>query len=99
MGLAIGQICPIFRFSPSNIVLLTFATKCCVSIVMTLAEYLTEKRLKPREFAQRIGVSAESIRLYLAGERHPRPRAMRAITEATDGAVTANDFFSPESAA
>ena len=60
---------------------------------MTLSEYLTKNELSNRAFAERIGVTAEAVRLYVAGERHPRPGVMRLIMEHTDGAVGPADFF------
>jgi predicted transcriptional regulator len=66
---------------------------------MKLAEYLAEKGLNHREFADRIGVSAEAVRLYLTGDRTPRRGVVQAIAAQTDGRVTANDFFMQEGAA
>lgn len=66
---------------------------------MKLADYLTAKGLSPTEFAPKVGVSPEAIRLYLKGERHPRPKVMRAISAETEGAVSANDFFAAEAPA
>ena len=63
---------------------------------MKLADYLEKNALSRQEFADRIGVSTETIRLYLAGERTPRRKQMTAITEQTGGKVTANDFYSAE---
>lgn len=59
---------------------------------MTLSDYLAEKKVSPRDFAARIGVSPEAIRLYTKGARMPRPGVLRAIQTETAGAVTANDF-------
>lgn len=65
---------------------------------MKLATYLEKHRISRTEFAERVGVSAEAIRLWMAGERQPRRKVMAAITEATGGEVTANDFYSVEAA-
>lgn len=60
---------------------------------MTLGDYLAHHGLTAREFAPKVGVSAEAIRLYLKGERRPRAAVLEAIADETGGAVTANDFF------
>jgi transcriptional regulator with XRE-family HTH domain len=60
---------------------------------MRLDEYLTQTSASRAEFAQEIGVSVESVRRYLAGERIPDREIMVKIALATDGQVTANDFF------
>lgn len=65
---------------------------------MKLANYLIESGLSQRDFAAKVGVTSESVRLYLAGLRTPRPALMKKITEETKGAVTANDFAQTEAA-
>ena len=60
---------------------------------MTLAEYLDQEGLSITEFAERIDVTHETVRRYVAGQRLPRRAVMKRIAEATDGAVTANDLF------
>lgn len=65
---------------------------------MQLADYFDKTGVKPSEFADRIGVTSEAIRLYLRGARTPRPATMQAIHRATGGLVTANDFFRAEAA-
>ena len=59
---------------------------------MRLQEYLTHTATSRADFAQQIGVSVESVRRYLIG-RIPEPPVMEKIIEATEGKVTANDFF------
>ena len=44
-------------------------------------------------FADKIGVSHETVRRYCNGSRVPAQDAMRAIFIATSGAVSPNDFF------
>jgi transcriptional regulator with XRE-family HTH domain len=60
---------------------------------MRLAKYLTEKSLTSVDFAKKIGVSGESIRRYLRGDRRPSPEVMKRIARRTNGEVTANDFY------
>lgn len=60
---------------------------------MTLHEYLTRADIDRSEFAARIGVSTETVRRYLTGDRIPDKERMSRIALATDGQVTANDFF------
>ncbi len=60
---------------------------------MTLAEFLKSRGIKRKDFAERIGVTAQSVARYLAGEAVPRLDVMKAIHRETAGAVTANDFY------
>lgn len=60
---------------------------------MTLQEYLAEARIDRHQFADRISVSAETVRRYLNGDRIPDKKIMGRIALATSGKVTANDFF------
>jgi hypothetical protein len=60
---------------------------------MGLQEYLTTNSTSRADFAQKIGVSVESVRRYLNEGRVPEPAVMYKIIEVTDGLVTANDFF------
>ena len=59
---------------------------------MRLNEYLSERGLTRAEFARQIGVKHISVTRYLNG-RVPEPSVMCKIIEATEGKVTANDFF------
>jgi transcriptional regulator with XRE-family HTH domain len=59
---------------------------------MRLQEYLASNSISRADFAQQIGVSVESVRRYLCG-RVPEPSVMCKIIKATDGEVSANDFF------
>lgn len=65
---------------------------------MDLRAYLDTSGLDEAAFAAQLEVTKEAVRLWLTGERTPRPRMMRRIAEKTDGRVTPNDFiaqFSP----
>ena len=64
---------------------------------MKLAEFLADRIIKPADFGGQIGVSYEAVRRYCTGERIPDREVMARIFSATDGAVTANDFFGLES--
>jgi transcriptional regulator with XRE-family HTH domain len=59
---------------------------------MRLQEYHTSTGTTRADFAQQIGVSVESVRRYLEG-RAPKASVMCKIIEATEGKVSANDFF------
>ena len=59
---------------------------------MRLEEYLSETGLTRAEFARQIGVKQFSVSRYLNG-RVPEPSVMCKIIEATEGKVSANDFF------
>ncbi|HTE37540.1 MAG TPA: helix-turn-helix transcriptional regulator [Reyranella sp.] len=43
--------------------------------------------------AEKLGVSYNSARRYIVGERLPSPDVMRKIAKLTGGAITANEFF------
>lgn len=60
---------------------------------MRLQEYLAVTSTSRADFAQQIGVSVESVRRYLNEGRIPEPSVMSKIIEATEGKVSANDFF------
>lgn len=60
---------------------------------MKLADYMRANDLSRAEFAEKIGVSAETVRRYTDCGRIPTPTVMAKIALATGCAVTANDFF------
>lgn len=60
---------------------------------MQIATYIATRTTGAHELAERLGVSAEAVRLWSRGKRTPRPEMMRKIFEVTDGAVTPNDFM------
>ena len=60
---------------------------------MELAQWLTERGIRPEGFAVRIGVSTTSVYRYLSGDRLPEPPILRRIAEATVGAVRPDDFI------
>jgi transcriptional regulator with XRE-family HTH domain len=59
---------------------------------VTLAIYLKTARLNDAEFGRRIGVPRQYVQRYRHGSI-PTPEIMERIVAATDGQVTANDFF------
>jgi transcriptional regulator with XRE-family HTH domain len=59
---------------------------------MRLQEYLDQTGMTRAEFARRIGVRHITVTRYTEG-RPPNARLMGKIIEATEGQVTANDFF------
>lgn len=80
----------------NNTPLLTRTTVCCYTEGMTLSEFLAASNLSHADFASRVGVTKEAVRLWAVGARTPRPAAMLLIARATDGRVTANDFVRPD---
>ena len=60
---------------------------------MTLRQYLGERGITYEVFAAIIGVDTSTVGRYVVGRRRPREEIMRRIHKATDGAVTANDFY------
>jgi len=59
---------------------------------MKLMEYLSQEGLTTDAFAEKIGVSQGAVSRYATGQRFPVRAILRRIANATDGAVTANDF-------
>lgn len=64
---------------------------------MKLGPYLKSVDKTPEAFAREIGRSPVAVYRWIAGKRHPRGVNMALIMRATDGAVTANDFYEPDS--
>lgn len=61
---------------------------------MTLKDWLAENDITVPDFARKIRVkAAKTAYRYINGERIPNSRIMTRITAATNGAVTANDFY------
>jgi len=60
---------------------------------MRLSDYLREKKTTAVAFADRIGRAPSTVTRILSGQHTPDAATMRAIIEATDGAVSPNDFF------
>ena len=60
---------------------------------MNLRSYLSSRGISEAAFGQTIAVSQAAVNRYVRGERMPTPRIMARIVEATDGQVTANDFY------
>ena len=66
---------------------------------MKLAEYLERTDTTLQALGERLGVSHTTVLRWATGQAVPRGRArMEALARATQGAVTAADFF-PEAAA
>lgn len=60
---------------------------------MTLADYMTAKKLTDAEFAALVGVNRSTISRLRRLNQRPSFETMAAITQATRGKVTANDFW------
>lgn len=58
-----------------------------------IARYLADKGLSQKELARLTGISETSISRYVSGEQFPRRKHLVAISEATAGSVSANDFL------
>lgn len=63
---------------------------------MKLQDYLRRHQLSPKAFAERINVSSVTVTRYMTGARRPDWDVMSRIVDATDGAVTADDFLTVE---
>jgi len=59
---------------------------------MKLTEYLQLKGVRPKQFADLIGVSAAFVSRLLDGSRKPGGALALKIEEVTEGAVTLRDF-------
>ena len=62
---------------------------------MQLNDYLTAEKIKPAEFARRIGRSRATVHNILHRERMPAARLVPQIQVATAGQVGFADFFGP----
>ena len=61
---------------------------------MRLSDYLQESGLSAAEFGRKAGITHRvTMSRYVRGLRIPRPDEMGRITAASEGAVTANDFY------
>lgn len=59
---------------------------------MTLTSYLKKHSLTDDAFAALIDVERSTV-TRLRGKQIPKPEVMRRIAKATNGEVTANDFY------
>lgn len=60
---------------------------------MKLAQYLSEKKATASQFARELGVPVSTVTRLLRAERRPGIELVARIAAATNGAVTAEDFF------
>lgn len=60
---------------------------------MKLADFLKDRDLTVTAFAAQIERAPSTVSRIVKGQVHPDPQTMQAIITATDGSVTANDFF------
>lgn len=60
---------------------------------MKLSQYLAKHKMKPGQFAQKIGVHRSSVVRFCDETRRPDLGTLERIHDATDGQVTAADFF------
>lgn len=62
---------------------------------MTLDAFISSGVMTAADLARRSGLSAASITRITKGQQQPSFSAIRAIVNATDGKVTANDLVFP----
>lgn len=60
---------------------------------MTLADYLRAHGIKQSDFALRIRSHQANVHQWVTGKRRPTLAIIERISEATDGAVRADDFL------
>jgi putative transcriptional regulator len=65
---------------------------------MTLSEYLAQNSIKVSAFALKVGVPPSTISRVMKRQRDPGLELLAKIMEATDGAVTPNDFLPEQEA-
>jgi transcriptional regulator with XRE-family HTH domain len=70
-----------------------------MTAAMTLDQWLRDQGMTEAEFARRIECAQATVNRYRQRQRMPSPEKMRRIWQATEGAVTANDFAGIEAAA
>lgn len=63
---------------------------------MRLAEWLKQENKTATDLAAEIPVDTSTVTRYVNGQRVPRKEHMRRIRDITNGAVTADDFMSPD---
>lgn len=61
---------------------------------MKLSQYIADQKLNDERFAKQVSASKSVVGKWRRGERIPSGIYMRRIVMVTNGAVTANDFFS-----
>jgi DNA-binding transcriptional regulator YdaS (Cro superfamily) len=66
---------------------------------MRLANYLQHEEITYADFAGRLGVSSEAVRLWATGKRIPGRKLMGAIRRATAGQVKPDDFYAKTASA
>lgn len=60
---------------------------------MKLKEYLKKNRIFMKAFAERINYSIQHISSSCSGDRKAGKKFVKVVEEATDGAVTADDWI------
>lgn len=60
---------------------------------MILRDYISKYKKRVSTFASEIGVTRDCVYKYMSGDRIPDEAIMPMIYRATNGKVTANDFF------
>ena len=60
---------------------------------MKLSEYLEKERLPMSKFSEVTGIKQDTLNKYKYGLRIPNRRNMDIIFKATEGEITADDFY------
>ncbi|MBA9067461.1 transcriptional regulator with XRE-family HTH domain [Methylobacterium sp. RAS18] len=60
---------------------------------MRLADYLHKAEIKPSAFAERLGVTRQTLWRYMSGDRRPEWDVLERICAETEGQVSPNDFL------
>ena len=65
-------------------------------VTVKLQKFLDDSGMTSGELAREIGVTQKAVYYWLREGRSPRPHNIRAVSKATNGAVTATDWFDGE---
>ena len=81
---------------PSSIILCVDRyAKRVYALLMTLDEHRKREKMSDQKLADLVGRSRETVWHWRHGTKLPGKDSLRAIFAATNGQVTANDFFHP----
>ena len=73
-----------------------FCPRHFFEVSVKLQKFLDDSGMTSGELARQIGVTQKAVYYWLREGRSPRPHNIRAVSKATNGAVTATDWFDGE---
>ena len=75
---------------------LSLSARHFFEVGVKLQKFLDDSGMTSGELAREIGVTQKAVYYWLNEGRSPRPNNIRAVSKATNGAVTAMDWFDGE---